>query len=235
MSGKLYAIGLGPGDPELLTIKAQRLLREADTVFLPVRDDHDSVAEKIVQPWVDAAKVRKLAFRMSRKPEENRDRWREHAAAVAAAVEQGQTAVYATEGDPLLYSTFAHVLQELLASNPKLPLEIVPGVSSTTAGAAALHIPLADDRSRLAVVPATGDVLQAVATFDTVVILKVSMAVDAVLKALKATGRTDDAVYVQRVGWPDERVIHDVEQLRKQKLDYFGQVIVSRRAPHHSG
>lgn len=235
MSGKLYAIGLGPGDPELLTIKAQRLLREADVVFLPVRDEHDSMAQKIVRPWVDEAKVTKLPFRMSRKPEENRDRWREHATAIAAAVNQGQTAVYATEGDPLLYSTFAHVVQELLNTHPDLPLEIVPGVSSATAGAAAMRIPLADDRSRVALVPATGDVLQAVATFDTVVILKVNMAVDAVLKALRATGRTEDAVYVERVGWPEQRVVNDVEQLRRQKLDYFGQVIVSRRALSHRG
>src|SRR5690242_19674666 len=110
MSGKLYAAGIGPGDPELLTIKAQRLLREADVVFLPVRDNHDSVAERIVRPWVEPGKVRRLEFRMSRKPDENRERWRQHAATVAAVIEQGQTAVFATEGDPLLYSTFTHVL-----------------------------------------------------------------------------------------------------------------------------
>jgi len=228
VSGKLYAIGIGPGDPELLTIKGQRLLRGADVIFLPVRDKHDSVAERIVQPWVDAGKVRRLEFRMSRKPEENRGRWREHAATIAAAVQQGQTAVFATEGDPLLYSTFTHVLGYL---PPEVPLEVVPGVSSATAGAAALQLPLADDRSRFAVVPATGEVMHAVATFDTVVILKVSMALDAVLKALNTTGRTGDAIYVERAGWPGERIVRDVSQLRKQKLDYFGQIVVSRSSP----
>jgi precorrin-2/cobalt-factor-2 C20-methyltransferase len=229
MSGKLYAVGLGPGDPELLTIKAQRLLAEADVVFLPVRDEHDSLARKIVSGLVDAGRLRELSFRMSRKPEENRQRWQEHAGAVAQVVGQGQTAVFATEGDPLLYSTFLHVYTELLRAHPGLAVEIVPGVSSVTAGAAALGIPLADDKQRLAIVPATGEVLHAVATFDTVVILKVSMALDVVLKALHTTGRTDQAVYVERAGWPEQRVVADVESLRKQKLDYFGQIVVARR------
>lgn len=229
MSGKLYAVGLGPGDPELLTLKAQRLLTEADVVFLPVRDEHDSVAKTIVAGLVDASQLRELSFRMSRKPEENRQRWQEHAATLAAAVGQGQTVVFATEGDPLLYSTFVHIYTELLRGNPDLPVEIVPGVSSVTAGAAAVRIPLADDRQRVAIVPAAGEVMHALATFDTVVVLKVSMAVDVVLKALRSTGRTDQAVYVERAGWPNQRVIEDVESLRKQKLDYFGQIIVARR------
>ncbi len=228
MAGKLYAIGLGPGDPELLTIKGQRLLEGADVVFLPVRDKHYSVARKIITHWVDAGKVRELSFRMSRKPEENRERWREHGATIAAAVEQGQTAAFVTEGDPMLYSTFVHIYGELLREHGAVPVEIVPGVSSITAGAAALAIPLADDRQRVAVVPATGEVMHAVATFDTVVILKVSMDVGNVLKALSVTGRTKDAVYVERAGWPEQRVERDVENLRKQKLDYFGQIIVTR-------
>jgi precorrin-2/cobalt-factor-2 C20-methyltransferase len=229
MTGKLYAIGLGPGDPELLTVKGQRLLRELPLIFLPVRDKHDSVARKIVQPLADPAKLRELPFRMSRDPRENRERWREHAAAIARHVESGQDAAFVTEGDPLLYSTFVHIYWELLREHPDVPIEIVPGVSSVTAGAAALALPLADERERVAIVPATGEVMHAVATFDTVVILKVSMAVDAVLKALDVTGRRADAVYVERAGWPEQRVIGDVEQLRKCKLDYFGQVIVSRR------
>lgn len=229
MSGKLYAIGLGPGDPELLTVKGQRLLSEVAVIFLPVRDNHDSLARKIVERWIDPGRLRDLSFRMSRDPRENRDRWREHAATIAAAIESEQDAAFVTEGDPLLYSTFVHVYSELLCEHPDIPIEVVPGVSSITAGAAALRLPLADERERVAVVPATGEVMHAVATFDTVVILKVNMAVDAVLKALEVTGRTHDAIYVERVGWPEQRVIEEVQSLRKGKLDYFGQVIVTRR------
>lgn len=229
MSGRLYAVGLGPGDPELLTLKAQRLLTTADVVFLPAREKHESVARKIVAGAVDSGRLRELTFRMSRKPDENSHHWQEHAAAIADVVGQGQTAVFATEGDPLLYSTFVHIYGELLRSHPDLPVEVVPGVSSVTAAAAAVCQPLVDDKQRLAVVPATGEVMHAVATFDSVVILKVSMALEAVLKALHTTGRTEQAVYVERAGWPDQRVVRDVTSLRKQKLDYFGQVIVCHR------
>jgi precorrin-2/cobalt-factor-2 C20-methyltransferase len=230
MTRKLYAIGLGPGDPELLTVKAQRLLGEVDVIFLPVREKHDSVSRKIVEQWVDVSRLQELSFRMSRNPQENRERWREHAATIATTLESGQNVAFVTEGDPLLYSTFVHVYSELMREYPDLPVEIVPGVSSVTVGAAAVHLPLVDERERLAIVPATGEVMHAVATFDTVVILKVSMAVDVVLKALDVTGRTGDAIYVERAGWPEQRIIEDVPLLRKErKLDYFGQIIVSRR------
>jgi precorrin-2/cobalt-factor-2 C20-methyltransferase len=229
MSAKLYAIGLGPGDPELLTLKGQRLLGEVDVIFLPVRDDHDSVARKIVSRWAEPAKLRELSFRMSKKWEENRDRWKQHAATIADVVEGGQSAAFVTEGDPMLYSTFIHVYRLLLA-NHEVAVEIVPGVSSITAGAAAVGLPLADERRRVAIVPATGEVMHAIATFDSVVILKVSTAVDAVLKALNVTGRIHDAIYVERAGWPEQRIIRDVERLKKErKLDYFGQIIVARQ------
>jgi precorrin-2/cobalt-factor-2 C20-methyltransferase len=228
VSGTVYAIGLGPGDPELLTIKGQRLLREVDVIFVPAQDQKESLARRILTPTGEAGKIRELAFRMSKKPEENRARWQQHADTIAAAVAQGQSAAFATEGDPMLYSTFLHIYAQLLAYHPEVPVEIVPGVSSITAGAAVAHLPLADERRRVAIVPATGEVMHAVATFDTIVILKVSAALDTVLKALDNTGRLMDAVYVERAGWPNQRIVKDVETLRKQKLDYFGQIIVTR-------
>lgn len=230
MTAKLYAIGLGPGDPELLTIKGQRLLGEVDVVFVPKRDERDSLSGQIVARWADPSKVRELPFRMSKRREENVDRWRQHADTLAASVKAGQSAAIVTEGDPLLYSTFVHVYGELLRAHPDVPVEIVPGVSSATAGAAAAAIPLVDGDERLGVVPATGEVMHALATFDSVVILKISAALETVLKALKVTGRMAQATYVERAGWPEQRVVHAVESLRKEKkLDYFGQIIVVRR------
>jgi len=230
VSGKLYAIGLGPGDPELLTIKGQRLLREVNVVFLPHRDQHDSLARRIVEPWADAGKLRELPFRMSKSRKYNVKRWQEHAETIFMVLSSGQSAAFVTEGDPLLYSTFVHVYTELLRAHPEAQVEIVPGVSSVTVGAAAAGRPLADDRARVGIVPATGEVMHALATFDSVVVLKVSADVEGVLKALKVTGRTDEAIYVERAGWPEQRIVKDVESLRKdKKLDYFGQLVVTRR------
>ncbi|MBV9121020.1 MAG: precorrin-2 C(20)-methyltransferase [Chloroflexi bacterium] len=226
---KLFAIGLGPGDPELITLKAARLLHEVDTIFVPSQDGRPSLALRIAGDLIETEKLRELAFVMSTSREHNVGRWREHAAAIATEVNQGRSAAFVTEGDPLLYSTFIHVYEQLLRDFPELSVEIVPGVSSITAGAAAVQRPLGIDRERVGIVPATGDVMHGLATFDAIVILKVSAALDNVLRALKVTGRADQAVYVERAGWPDQRVVQDVEQLRKQKLDYFGQIVVTRR------
>jgi len=212
----------------LLTIKGQRLLGEVEVIFLPKRDEHDSLARRVVERWANAGRLRELSFKMAKSPQDNVQRWREHAATMAQTVREGQSAAFVTEGDPLLYSTFMHVYGELLHGHPDVPVEIVPGVSSVTAGAAVAGIPLADDKLRLGVVPATGEVMHALATFDSVVILKVSAALETVLKALDVTGRTHQAVYVERAGWPEQRIVQDVETLRKQKLDYFGQMIVTR-------
>ncbi len=229
MRSTIYAIGLGPGDPELLTVKARRLLREVQVIFVPNRDDHESLARKILADLGSGAEVRDMPFRMSKSREENLERWRQHAQTLAETARGGQTVAFVTEGDPMLYSTFVHVYPLLAQSYPDVEVEIVPGVSSVTAGAAAAHVPLVEGNDRAAIVPATGEVLHALATFDTIVILKVSMALEAVLKALNTTGRTDDAIYVERVGWPQQRIVHDVTTLRKQTLDYFGQMIVTRR------
>lgn len=226
---RLYAIGLGPGDPELLTVKARRLLAQVDLVFMPAREGRPSLARQILDGLVDDSRLRELPFTMAGSREENLPRWREHAAEVARAVESGQSAAFVTEGDPLLYSTFIHLYRELQRSWPKLRVEIVPGVTSVTAAAAAAGLPLADERQRVAVVPASGEVMHALATFDAVVVIKISAALEVVLKALEVTGRIDDAVYIERASWPEQRVVLDVRGLRKRKLDYFGQIVVTRR------
>ncbi|MDE3076499.1 MAG: precorrin-2 C(20)-methyltransferase [Chloroflexota bacterium] len=228
MPGKVYAIGLGPGDPELITVKAQRLLHELAAVYLPVREGHASLARKIAEKWVEPAKLRELPFSMSKKVAENAQRWREHARMLAEAARSAGEVGFLTEGDPLLYSTFGNLLGELRSSFADVALEFVPGVTSVTAAAAACGLPLGQESQRLAIVPASGDVLHALATFDTVVILKVSMNLAGILKALRATGRLGEATYVERATWPEQRIIHDLESLDPKKMDYFGQIIVVR-------
>ncbi len=228
MSGKVYAIGLGPGDPELITVKGQRLLRELPVIYLPVRDGHKSLSRQIAERWVEPGKLRELFFRMSRQPAENVERWRQHAATLAEATKNGQDVGFLTEGDPLLYSTFGNLFDELRSGFPDVAVEFVPGVTSVTAAAAAAAKPLGQDNQRLAIVPASGDVLHALATFDAVVILKVSMNWDGILKALRTTGRTEEARYVERATWPQQRVVEDVQKLKGKDVNYFGQVIVTR-------
>jgi precorrin-2/cobalt-factor-2 C20-methyltransferase len=228
MSGKLFAIGLGPGDPELITVKGQRLLGDCSVVFVPLQEGRESMAQKLAERWTDPAKLKLLPFKMARKPEQNVEHWRKNAGTILEAMNSGAQIAFVTEGDPLLYSTFIHVYGELVKLAPDADVEVVPGISSVQAGAAILKKPLGDDVSRVAIVPATGDVLHALATFDSVVVLKVSADLEKVLKALKVTGRTHQAIYVERAGWPEQRIVTEVESLRKHKPSYFGLLVVAR-------
>jgi precorrin-2/cobalt-factor-2 C20-methyltransferase len=138
--------------------------------------------------------------------------------------------VFLTEGDPLLFGSFGDVVAALQTVQPELAVEIVPGVSSVTAAAAAAGIPLTDSRERLALVPATGDlahVESALRDFECVVILKIGRVLGDLLSMLDRIGRLDDAVYVRRCGWPEQQIAHDVRSLMASPpTDYFALLIV---------
>ncbi|HLH71937.1 MAG TPA: precorrin-2 C(20)-methyltransferase [Chloroflexota bacterium] len=230
--GTLYGIGVGPGDPELLTLKAYRLLRELSLVYVPVaRPGAPSYARTIVEAYLDPSRqqIVELVFAMREDHERMAEQWRINARRIADELVAGRDVGFLTEGDPLLYSTFVHVVTVLTDICPDVAVIVVPGVSSVQAAAAAVRVPLADRDERLAILPATYEctgLQTALATFDTVVLLKVASVIDRVLDLLEEVGLIDHAVYVSRVGWPEERLVHDVRSLRGQKLDYFSLLII---------
>lgn len=231
---KLYGIGLGPGDPELLTLKGKRLLESADVVFLPVgRADGGSYALEIAKMYLDYVRqqVVPLAFPPVYDEAVLGDAWAAHADAVAMHLAGGRTGVFLLEGDPLFYGTFIHLRWALRRQHPTVEVVTVPGVSSMAAAAAVADVALVARRERLAVLPASGsreDLTAVLAAFDTVVLLKISAGVDVILDALEQTDRTDDAVWVQRAGRPEQAVEHDVRRLRGTSPDYFSLIIVHK-------
>lgn len=234
--GTFYGVGVGPGDPELLTLKALRLLQAAPIVFAPVaRRGAHSLARTIVERYLDPSRqeIVELAFDMRDEAEGQTTRWESNARSIADVLTTGRDAVFITEGDPMLYSTFVHIARALALQLPDLRIVAVPGISSIHAAAAAAGIPLADGDGRLAILPATyeGERLrQVLETFDTVVLLKITPIFDSVLDLLEELGLVDTAVFVSRCGWPEESVVPDIRTLRGQKLDYFSTLIV-RRTP----
>jgi len=232
--GILYGIGVGPGDPELLTIKALRLLKAAPVVFTPVaRAGARSLARSIVEKYLEPSRqqIVELVFDMHDEHEGQAMRWHANARTIADSLASGTNAVFLTEGDPMLYSTFVHVARALAAQHPDVKIVPVSGISAVHAAAAAAGVPLADGDERLAVLPATyegerlRDVLE---TFDTVVLLKVASVFDSVLDMLEQLGIVEGAILVTRCGWPEEQVVIDVRTLRGQRLDYFSTLIVRR-------
>lgn len=215
-------------------MKGLRLLRAAPVVFVPVsRAGGASYARAIVDAYLEPGRqrVEELPFSMHGDDDGMRGRWRANAAQALETLATGADAVFLTEGDPMLYSTFVHVAGALHELAPDVPIVAVPGISSAFAAAAAAFVPLTDRDERLAVLPATyvgetlGDVLDA---FDTVVLLKVASVFDRVLDLLEARGLVQHTVWVRRCGRPEQEIVREVRTLRGRRLDYFSLLIVRR-------
>lgn len=231
--GTLYGISVGPGDPELITVKALRLLHAATAIFAPLAEVSErSLAVAIAEPLLAPGQhVEPLVFAMRRSPVERAEAWRAAATRIAAVLHSGRDAAFLVEGDALTYSTFAHLAAVLHDLDPALTVEVVPGVTSFAAAAARTGVPLVDQDQRLAVIPAVhavADIEASLRAHDAVVLMKVSGALDAVLDAIEAAGRAADAVLVERCGQPTERIVRDVRTLRGSRVDYFSLILVRR-------
>jgi precorrin-2/cobalt-factor-2 C20-methyltransferase len=241
--GVLYGIGLGPGDPELLTLKGLRVLAHVPVIFYPASADRaDGFGLDILRRVFEmepgrsalagrplSERIRPLVTTMPRGADVDRPHWDEAAVTVGQALQSGQDAAFITEGDPLLYSTFMHLRVALAERFPEAPVEVIPGVSSVTAAAARALFPLAGMDERVGVIPATYDpdvLARMLDTCDTVVLLKVSRVLDRVLDILDARGLLPHTVFVERCGTPDERVVRDPISLRGQQVSYFSLLLV---------
>ncbi len=231
---RLIAVGVGPGDPELLTLKGARLLREADVVVTPVGDrSENSVAQSIVADFVDAERQQLLThiYPMKKNPAEMEDAWQASAAEVAALVRAGKLVAFVTLGDPFIYSTFLYLYRILQDQYPDVVVEVVPGISSINAAAVAAGLPLGLASDRIAILPATFEedkLRQTLLDFDTVVLMKVSRVFDRVRSLLKELGCERRAVYVKRIGLAGEAVFQDLDAVSSEDLDYLSLVIVGR-------
>ena len=230
----IHAVGVGPGDPELLTRKAERVIREADIICAPAATADDaSYALSIVEPLIDRARQQVLTkvFPMTRDEAVLDPLRRATAEELANHACAGQDVAFITIGDPLLYSTFQPIFRILGEEYPHIPVEFVPGISSITAAAAAAGLPLALADETVAILPATTDeekILKALIAFDTIVLLKISRAFDRVYEMLRQFKMDRKAVFVRRVGSADEEVVFDLASLVGKKLDYLSLLIVKK-------
>lgn len=230
----LYVIGVGPGDPELLTLKAARLIREVPVVFVPKgREEGKSIALSIVNRLIDTGdkKVIELHFPMKKTRlmnEEERKNWQAISEEVLKFLDKD--GAFLTLGDPCLYSTFFYLYDSLLSLAPELKIEIVPGVSSINAAASRAIIPLGMADERIAIIPANywfnNPIHRLCSMFDTIVFMKVDRDFEELKDFLLEDGLIERSVYVSRVGMEGERVIHNIREVKKEDLDYFSMVIV---------
>ncbi len=229
--GLFYGVGVGPGDPELITRKAERVLRAVDCIFLPAGGPGGSFVRRIVEPLaLPEAKFRPVPLCMSRDRTQDGATYARTAAEIVAELRRGKSAAWITEGDPLFYSTFLHLYGEM-RRYPEVRIEIVPGVTSASAAAARAGLPVARLDERVAVVPAAYGVQclgRLIEEFATVFLLKVHRNFDPLLEELASLCGRVRAVYLEQVGTPAERVVTDLESLRGKELPYFALVMLRR-------
>jgi precorrin-2/cobalt-factor-2 C20-methyltransferase len=231
--GTLFGVGVGPGDPELLTLKAVRVLRSVERIYFPNSGSSaGGFARKILAPLeLPDEKFREVPVSMSRDRTAVGHDYRRAAEEILAELEAGRSAAWITEGDPLFYSTFLYVAEEIQRLEPDVQTQIVPGVTSIQAAAAATGFSLVRLSEPLAVVPAAyglDHLPRLMRDFATIALLKVNSAFDRLLDELAAAGEGVQAVYVEQVGTPQQRIVTELESLRGQKLPYFSLVLLRR-------
>jgi precorrin-2/cobalt-factor-2 C20-methyltransferase len=232
----LYGVGVGPGAPDLITLRALAVLRRVPVLALPRGNDHGaSMAWKILRPVLGDVPGQErllLTFPMAKDPARLAPAWDRAFTAIGERLARGQDVAFATEGDPSLYSTFIYLAREAPRRWPGVAIEIVPGVSSVTAVPAVTGVPLADGQERIAIVPATyglGDLADLLARFDTIVLMKIGGEMPRIIAALDAAGLLPRAVYVSRATMPEQRVERDLRALPPGREDCFAMVVVSRK------
>ena len=227
MAGQLFGLGLGPGNPELVTLKALRLLRAAAVVAYPAPKGGDSFARSIVAEWITPAQ-REIAISFPMLPGPPPDEIYDSAAAkIAGELDQGHDVALLCQGDPFFYGSFAPIFARL---KPRYRVTIVPGVSSLFACAAAAEAPLVQRDATLTVIPATlpeSELARRLAACDSAAIIKLGRHAGKVRSVLAALGLLDGTVYVERASQVRERVAQFAE-IDPASVPYFAMLLVRR-------
>jgi precorrin-2/cobalt-factor-2 C20-methyltransferase len=229
-AGTLYGIGVGPGDPDLITIKAAKILNRVDIVFAAAstKNNH-SLAVNIASEHIpDSATVKMLRFPMTRDKNETRKAWEEHAHTIIAELEKGRNVAFLTLGDSMTYSTYGYILRYVQALAPHLEAQTVPGITSYQAAAARLNTPLVEGEESLMVVSGVNGghrLRELCGKPENVVFLKAYRNVTDIKAAIDETGKYPKCVGVKSCGQADEEIINDIGELGQREPDYWTLII----------
>ncbi len=230
MSGTLFGLGVGPGDPELLTLKAHRILTTSQVVAYPAPDTGESFARSIVAAHLRPSQVEipiVIPMRTERFPA--RAIYDKAAEEISAHLAAGRDVAMLCEGDPFFYGSFMYLYERLADS---FPVEIVPGVSSLMASAAAIGRPLAARNDLMCVVPgplANERIANALVSSDAVAIIKVGRHFRRIANLIEAAGLTASAGYLERVGLSNQ-IIMPLGEATFDEAPYFSIILVYKGA-----
>ena len=237
---ELTCVGCGPGDPELLTVKAVKAIKNADVIMCPTsKEGKESIAFSIISTIVDNSKkpeIVNLVFPMVKDKDILEDTWKKNTRTIAESVQSGKNVVYLTVGDPSLYSTWIYIHRELREKYPDVKINIIPGIVSMFAFASKVGISIAEGDETMAVIPACydlGKVKETAKNCDTMIFLKDGRYFDQVISLLKEAGFPDNSLFAiaQDVG-TDQEIVKKLTlgEVTKETFTnkYFSIMVVKR-------
>lgn len=236
---KLFCIGCGPGDPDLLTLKALNLIKDAEVIFVPTsRPNKESIVLSIVQKFImSKTQIKNLIFPMVKNRDSLQDQWKFNAEEIAKVVREGKRTIYLTVGDPSLYSTWIYIHREIRKNHSDIEIEIIPGITSIFAFAAEARLSLVEGDETLSIVPACYDlnkVKKTVMSSDTIVFLKDGRYFDNVIEMLSDVGFTDDSQIAiatdvsTNKNTLEMKTLGKIKGKKQQNQKYFSIMVVKR-------
>lgn len=234
--GTLYGIGVGPGDPDLITLKAVNTLRRVDVVFAAAstKNSH-SLAEKIATPHLkNGVPIKRLNFPMTRDRSVLDAAWRENAEIVIETLKKGQDAALITLGDPMTYSTFGYVMRMIRESSRDIPIKVIPGITSYQAGSASAGVILAEGEESFTVVSGalgSENLKKVIESTDTVVMLKVYRNYKEIFDTLGELNLKGRSVLISKCGLEGEEVFHDIKERPDSLPPYLSLLIIKKKNP----
>ncbi|MDQ7782551.1 MAG: precorrin-2 C(20)-methyltransferase [Desulfomonilaceae bacterium] len=231
-SGTLYGIGVGPGDPDLITVKAVKILRQVSTVFAAGSTKNGySLARDIVKEYVGETQIEKMSFPMTRDKKTLTEAWEGNARRALEVVEAGTDAAFVTLGDPLTYSTFSYLLRTVKRLAPHIRIVTVPGITSYQAAAAMSNMPIAEGEESVHLISGAkggATLRKAIDSSENIVMLKTYKHFDDIYQTLEDLGLLDHCVLFSRLGLDGESVVQDLRSLKSKKMPYLSLLIVKR-------
>jgi len=239
MSG-LIGIGVGPGDPDLLTVKAVKAIQNADIIMCPAsKEDRPSIAYSVISSLIDKSKnqeIIKLIFPMTKDKDILEQSWKKNAKIMAETVLSGKNVVYITVGDPFLYSTWIYMHRELKEKYPDMSINVIPGIVSMFTFASKVGVSIAEGAEKVAIIPSCYDlssVKEIAKNSESMIFLKDGRYFDQVIEVLKESGFSDNSIFAigQDLG-TDKEIIRKLTlgEVNDKTLTtkYFSILVVKR-------
>lgn len=233
MNGIFYGVGVGPGDPELITLKAINIIKKADVIFAPKTDKNNkSIVLNIVRKYIkDSTEIIIQTFPMTIKRIKKEEAWERNKDEILNSLKDGKSVVFVTLGDPMIYSTYIYILK--LLKKDKYPIITIPGIPSFCDIASKSNIALSEGDEILRIVPATieeSELDDAINSKDNLVIIKVYKNKDLIIDKFAKAKNIDELVMINNSGLPNQEIFIGINEIKsKNKISYLSTLIVKKK------